>query len=88
MEPLEKQAERSKGLPEEKEDLKNLDVNVFLLENDRLREQLAGVGEKSRNSLRICRKPRRNMNISKRNTIKSRRKSKNWISALNKPVPS
>ena len=46
VEPLEKQAEKAKVYLKKKEDLKNLDVNVFLLENDRLREQLAGVGEK------------------------------------------
>ena len=42
VEPLEKQAEKAKVYLKKKEDLKNLDVNVFLLENDRLREQLAG----------------------------------------------
>ena len=41
--PLEKQAEKAKIYLKKKEELKTLDVNVFLLENQRLREQLSEV---------------------------------------------
>lgn len=44
--PLEKQAETAKIFLKKKEELKNLDVNVFLLENDRLKGQLDLVTEK------------------------------------------
>ena len=44
--PLERQAETAKIYLKKKEALKNLDVNVFLLENNRLREQLSAVEEK------------------------------------------
>ncbi len=47
MGPLEKQSEVAKVYLKKKEELKNLDVNVFLLENSRLREQLQSVSEKS-----------------------------------------
>lgn len=46
--PLEKQAEKAKIYLKNKEELRTLDVNVFLLENTRLREQLSGVLEKYR----------------------------------------
>ncbi len=41
--PLEKQAEVAKVFLKKKEELKNLDVNVFLLENEHLKAQLADV---------------------------------------------
>ncbi|MBQ8591487.1 MAG: chromosome segregation protein SMC [Lachnospiraceae bacterium] len=44
--PLEKQSETAKIYLKKKEELKTLDVNMFLLENKRLREQLEGVEEK------------------------------------------
>ena len=44
--PLEKQSETAKVYLKKKEELKTLDVNMFLLENNRLREQLQGVEEK------------------------------------------
>ena len=44
--PLEKQSEVAKIYLKKKEELKNLDVNVFLLENIRIREQLESVEEK------------------------------------------
>ncbi|MCM1126005.1 MAG: chromosome segregation protein SMC [Lachnospiraceae bacterium] len=44
--PLEKQSEAAKVYLKKREELKTLDVNVFLLENNRLREQLASVQEK------------------------------------------
>lgn len=44
--PLEKQSEVAKVYLRKKEELKTLDVNVFLLENARIREQLQAVGEK------------------------------------------
>ena len=44
--PLEKQSEKAKVYLKKKEELKTLDVNVFLLENQRIREQLASVEEK------------------------------------------
>ena len=44
--PLEKQSETAKIYLRKKEELKTLDVNMFLLENNRLREQLQGVEEK------------------------------------------
>ena len=44
--PLERQAEVARVYLRKKEELKTLDVNVFLLENSRLREQLASVEEK------------------------------------------
>ncbi len=44
--PLEKQSEVAKVYLKKKEELKNLDVNVFLLEHNRIREQLASVEEK------------------------------------------
>ena len=44
--PLEKQSETAKIYLKKKEELKTLDVNMFLLENNRLREQLQGVEEK------------------------------------------
>ncbi|MBO5281835.1 MAG: chromosome segregation protein SMC [Lachnospiraceae bacterium] len=46
--PLEKQSEVAKIYLKKKEELKTLDVNVFLLENDRLKVQLEEVGEKHR----------------------------------------
>ena len=45
--PLEKQAEVAKIYLKKKEELKSLDVNVFLLENNRLKEQLDSVAEKT-----------------------------------------
>ncbi len=44
--PLEKQSEVAKIYLKKKEELKTFDVNVFLLENSRIREQLASVEEK------------------------------------------
>lgn len=44
--PLEKQSEVAKVYLKKKEELKTLDVNVFLLENERLKRQLEEVGEK------------------------------------------
>ncbi len=44
--PLEKQSETAKVYLKKKEELKNLDVNVFLLENRRIKEQLDGVEDK------------------------------------------
>ncbi|MCM1189384.1 MAG: chromosome segregation protein SMC [bacterium] len=44
--PLERQAETAKVYLRKKEELKTLDVNVFLLENRRLREQLTQAEEK------------------------------------------
>ncbi len=46
--PLERQSETARIYLRKKEDLKKLDINVFLLENGRLREQLASVDEKYR----------------------------------------
>lgn len=44
--PLERQSETARIYLRKREELKNLDVNVFLLENARLREQLKSVEEK------------------------------------------
>ncbi len=44
--PLEKQSEVAKVYLKKKEELKTLDVNVFLLEHNRIKEQLAQVEEK------------------------------------------
>ena len=44
--PLEKQSETAKVYLKKKEELKTLDVNVFLLEHNRLKEQLNSVEEK------------------------------------------
>ncbi len=44
--PLEKQSEVAKVYLKKKEALKTLDINVFLLENQRIREQLVSVEEK------------------------------------------
>ena len=44
--PLEKQSETAKVYLKKKDELKTLDVNMFLLENNRIREQLGGVEEK------------------------------------------
>lgn len=44
--PLEKQSETAKVYLKKKEELKALDVNMFLLEHNRLKEQLASVEEK------------------------------------------
>ncbi len=44
--PLEKQSETAKAYLKKKEELKSLDVNMFLLENNRIREQLREVEEK------------------------------------------
>lgn len=44
--PLERQSETAKIYLRKKEELKTLDVNVFLLENGRIREQLDAVGER------------------------------------------
>lgn len=44
--PLERQSETARVYLRKREELKNLDVNVFLLENSRLREQLKSVEEK------------------------------------------
>lgn len=46
IEPLEKQSETAKIYLKKKEELKTLDVNMFLLENNRIREQLKTVEEK------------------------------------------
>ena len=43
--PLEKQAEKAKIYLKKKEELKTLDVNMFLLENSRLKEQLDSASE-------------------------------------------
>ncbi len=48
IEPLEKQSEKAKIYLKKKEELKTLDVNTFLLENKRVKEQLDSVGEKYR----------------------------------------
>ncbi|MBP3467916.1 MAG: chromosome segregation protein SMC, partial [Lachnospiraceae bacterium] len=44
--PLEKQSEKAKEYLKKKEELKKLDVNYFLLENEHTTEQLESVGEK------------------------------------------
>ena len=44
--PLEKQSETAKVYLKKREELKTLDVNMFLLENNRLQEQLQGAREK------------------------------------------
>lgn len=44
--PLEKQSEKAKIYLKQKEELKTLDVNVFLLENARLKEQFQSVSDK------------------------------------------
>lgn len=44
--PLEKQSETAKVYLKKKEELKNLDVNMFLLEHERLKTQLQGAEEK------------------------------------------
>ena len=44
--PLEKQSEVAKVYLRKKEELKTLDINVFLLENKKLREQLSSMEEK------------------------------------------
>ena len=44
--PLEKQSEKAKVYLKKKEELKELDVNMFLMENSRVSEQLASVEEK------------------------------------------
>ena len=44
--PLEKQSEKAKIYLKKKEELKTLDVNMFLLENNRIREQLQAAEEK------------------------------------------
>ncbi|MCM1187227.1 MAG: chromosome segregation protein SMC [Lachnoclostridium sp.] len=46
VEPLEKQSETARIYLRKKEELKKLDVNTFLLENKRLREQLQSIEEK------------------------------------------
>ncbi|MBR1853797.1 MAG: chromosome segregation protein SMC [Lachnospiraceae bacterium] len=46
MGPLERQSEKAKVYLKKKEELKTLDVNVFLLENTQLRKQLSEVEEK------------------------------------------
>lgn len=46
LEPLEKQSEKAKVYLKKREELKTYDVNVFLLENRRVREQLTDVGQK------------------------------------------
>lgn len=44
--PLERQSEKAKIYLKKREELKELDVNMFLLENSRIKEQLSGVEEK------------------------------------------
>lgn len=46
--PLEKQSEKAKVYLKKKEELKTLDVNMFLVENAHIREQLGAVEEKCR----------------------------------------
>ncbi len=46
IEPLEKQSEKARIYLRKKEELKKLDINAFLLENARLKEQLGAVEEK------------------------------------------
>ncbi len=46
--PLEKQAEKAKIYLKKKEEMKTLDVNMFLLENSHIQEQLESVTEKHR----------------------------------------
>ena len=43
---MEKQSEKAKIYLKQKEELKTLDVNMFLLENARLKEQFEDVKEK------------------------------------------
>lgn len=45
--PLEKQSETAKIYLKKREELKTLDVNMFLLENNRLQEQLQSAQEKN-----------------------------------------
>lgn len=44
--PLEKQAEKAREFLNKREELKNIDVNVFLLENEKQTEELSGFSEK------------------------------------------
>ena len=46
VEPLEKQSEKAREYLKKKESLKALDINVFLLENNRLKEELKGIEDK------------------------------------------
>jgi len=46
IEPLEKQSEKARIYLKKREELKKLDINAFLLENARLREQLEDIGKK------------------------------------------
>ena len=46
--PLEKQAEVAKIYLKKKEELKNLDVNVFLLENEKMKSQMTSLEEKQK----------------------------------------
>ena len=50
VEPLEKQSEKAKVYLKKKEELKKLDVNMFLLENKRIAEQLVDVEAKCKNA--------------------------------------
>lgn len=43
--PLEKQSEKAKVYLKKKEELKHLDVNLFLLENEKIRQQIEGLEE-------------------------------------------
>jgi len=46
IQPLERQSEKARVYLKKKEELKTMDVNVFLLDHDRVTEQLKGVEEK------------------------------------------
>ena len=46
VEPLEKQSEVAKDYLKKKEDLKNLDINLFLLESERIEKDLVGLADK------------------------------------------
>ncbi len=46
MEPLERQSEKAREYLKKKEELKTYDINMFLLETERIRDQIKGIEEK------------------------------------------
>ena len=83
--PLEKQAEKARVYLKKKEELKTLDVNVFLLENVRVRQQLAETDGKLTMPAGILTRPRRSMRASRKSTSRSQAGSKNWIRPSRRP---
>ena len=83
--PLEKQSEVARVYLRKKEELKTLDINVFLLENKKLREQLSSMEEKYNLASNELNETSEKYEVSRKNTSGSSRRSKAWMQPLKSP---